>query len=275
MQKQYQNQQVKVKESHTRTIIFVSLIGDVLMILENINKVIIWSSILDKIANEAWFLTCEKWRFVLGIKNLEIDDVLDFTSDVINIICIKVIVPKVIFKLQSGELLVSIPFEDCKTFYEKQVNVSSACFGAHQKLKELGKDGYGTKRTKKQPLFDTYTCFGRETSNGEECSLYILRDKNGKSLFGSDVLENPGDENLIIVVVPEQIYCNHCYGTNFHGPLHEGEKRIVIRGIIRVIGEIITLCPDCGFLHCPSCGMYRNHKVRTSECRTSCHMYHM
>ena len=251
---------VKVKVTQKRTLEFVSLTGDVFMTLEDVTKDIKWSSILEKIAIEDWYLTCEKWRFVFGIKNLESNDVLESDSDVIKITCIK-IVPQILFETQTGELLVSVPFQNCRSLFDRQVYLISACFEAHKKLEELDKDGYGIGKTKIHALIKTYIDSGCEIP----CSHYreypyVYHDKNGKLLDLYDILEDPGDDNLIIVAHPKEVYCYHVCDINFHGSLRNGQRR-------RDICEKITLCSNCGFLHCPSCGMYQYYKVGTSECR--------
>lgn len=244
-----------------RILEFLSLTGDILLILEDTRKEIIWSSILERIAMEEWYQTYHKWRFVLGFKNLEPNDVLDSDSISFKITCLKIFVPQISFVLPSGESLVSIPFEDCKQLYDLCVCFFDVCFRAHKKLTELGKDGYGTHKTKIQPMINTYKWGGRKTFCLNENYSYILCN-NGILLKYYDVLKIPEDDNLIIVVVPEQVYCNHCCGTKFHGPLRVGEQRKVIR-------EIIRICPDCGFLHCSFCGMYRHHMIKKSKCCTT------
>jgi hypothetical protein len=244
----------------TRTLVFLSFSGDVLMTLENVSKDIYWSSILGKIAKEEWFKTCKRWRFVLGSENLKPNNVLVSDDKLINIRCVK-IEPQITFMLSSGQFLVSVPFDSCYSCCDGEVNLLYACFEAHKKLKKLGKDGYGRKRTKIHPLYDTNMyCANKTPRCGEH--TYVFRDKNGNELDMYEDLEDPGDENLLIMVDPKEVYCSHKCETKFHGPLRIGEQRKVLR-------EKISVCTICSFLHCPSCGMYLRHKIGTSECCAS------
>ena len=237
------------KEVQTKTLIFISLKGDVLMSLGDDSEEIKWSSILEKIAREEWFLTCEKWKFLFGPDELKPGYVFYSESIVLSITCIKIFVPHISFELPSGEFLVSIPYESCntrcKTWPETNVHVIHACFEAHKKLRTLGVDGYGTDRTKVHPLLNTFYQYDMEFPCDME-HPYFFRDKNGGLLELNDVLENPENDNLIIVAVPRKVTCRHgCY-TDFIGPLYDGERR-------KVFCTEIILCPICGFLHCPSC----------------------
>jgi hypothetical protein len=232
-------------QMETKSFIFVSFIGDILMTLEyeSKSKEIKWSSILEKITTESWFQSCEKWKFVLELNNLEPDDVLVFDDKFIKITCIKIVIPQIIFESPDGKFLVSISFESCKSWDDERVYVVVACSKAHIKLKELGKD----KGAELHPY------------------VYIFHDKNGKELSLYDVLEDPGDDNLIIVVTPKQLYCvNNCQ-TKFHGPLRDGEQR-------KIYYEIISFCSVCSFLHCPSCNRYCNHMIGSPECLVSRNM---
>lgn len=244
MEEQYQ----KEKEIHSRTIIFVSMTGDIFMTLVDVNKEFKWSSILDTIATETWYKTCKRWRFAFGIKNLKLDDVLEFNDDVIKITCIK-FEPQIIFELPTGELLVSISFGRCNSFYD----VLGMCFKAHIKLKDIGENGYGTNKPKIHTLINTYTYCGHVTfspNSGEQAYDFY---NNGKLLDLYDILEDPGDDNLVIVAVPKQVYCSQEDCTKNYG--------MVSRDKIK-----ISLCPVCGFLHCPSCGMYQYHIVGSTKC---------
>jgi hypothetical protein len=253
---------VKIK---TRTIEFAYLSGDVLMTLEDISKEIKWSCIIEKIATEEWYKACKRWKFVFGLKNLDPDDVLDSDEDSIKIICVK-IDPQIFFNLPDGELLVSIPFDSCHSWRDGQVYLIGACFEAHKKLIKLGKDGYGTAKTKIHPLVNTYFRGNHEIPNPHSrANPYIYRDENKKEIDLNDVLENSGDENLFIVAYPKEVYCFHlCESKFFHGPLRIGEQRKVIyeKGTV-------SLCSNCGFLHCPYCGRYLHYNVGTPECRLS------
>ena len=264
-EKRKEPMKVKVKVSQKRVLNFVYLSGDVLMTIEDVCKDVKWSSVIDMIANEEWYKSCKKWRFVFELKNLEPDDILESEEESIKIISIK-IVPQISFELPLGEFLVSVPFDSCNSWRDGQVYVIGACFEAHKKLRELGKDGYGTDKTKIHPLIDTYLCCGHETPchHGEE-HPYVFRDKNDKVLNIYDILEDPGDDNLIIVAVPKQVYCYHLREIQFHGPLRDGQRR-------KIICEKVSLCPDCGFLHCPFCGVYQYNVVRTAECRSTFNM---
>ena len=239
----------------TRTLVFMSFSGDVLMTLEDVNKEDKWSSILEMITTEGWYQTCKRWKFVFGVKKLEPDDVLDSVEDQINITCTK-IDPQIIFKLSSGEFLVSISFESCKVEsdrFNERVNVILACFEANRKLRELGKDGYGRVKTKIHPLMDP--CYKKFDM------LYVFHDENGKKLDYHNPIEDPGDDNVLIVANQKKIYCDICR-TVYYGPLRIGEKRKSLR-------EKISLCSICGFLHCPSCGKYLGYNVGTSDCHLS------
>lgn len=253
------NHPPKVKDTQSRTLIFLSFLGDVLMILEDVCKEIKWSVILEKIVKESWFQACEKWRFVFDDKNLELDDVLESDDDTIKITCVKVIVPLISFVLESGELLVSIPFEDCKTLDDDQVYVIDACLVADKKLKTLGKNGYGTYRTRYPPLVDTSIGCDRETLIGEICS-YHFNDRNGRLLGYYDILENPGEDNLVIFAAPKNVYCENDCHMDIYERLNDRERA-------RYIGDTLVLCHNCSLWHCPSCGMYADHEVGTYECR--------
>ena len=233
----------------TITLVFMSLAGDVLMTLENVCRKIIWRSIVDKIATEAWYQTCERWKFSFGIKNLEPYDILEFDEDLVKITCVK-IDPQIIFELPGGEFLVSVSFYGCNLLHKPwdvNVCVNDACFYADQKLMDLDKDGNRTYKFKIHPLHNNIE------------GNYVFRDKSGKELDMLDILEDPGDENILIVAVPKEVvYCNDCE-TTFSGPLRNG-------GVRKYFRESISLCPICGFLHCPSCCMYWRRVVGTYEC---------
>lgn len=244
--------------SETRSLNFVSLSGDTLMILENVDRDIKWSLIIELIKSEAWYQTCKRWKFTTGIKILSADDILESNDKLINITSIK-IEPNIIFELPNGDFLVSIPVESCKSRLNNGIYVLGACFEAHKKLRKLGKDGYGTYRTKIHALIDTYMSRDQEIPchHGRE-HPYIFRNKNGFPLRIHDVLEDPGDDNLTIVAIPRQIYCIFC-STKIYGPLRFEEQK-------KKFFKQISICSVCGFLHCPSCGMYDNDVVGTSEC---------
>jgi hypothetical protein len=271
------------QEKQTKSLILVSLTGDVLMIIEDVNKEFIWSSILDKIATEEWYQTCKKWKFVLELNNLKPDDILEFKGDSLKIVCIKIVVPQIYFELPDGKLLVSIPFDSCKSWHDKKVYVIGACFEAHKKLKELGKDGYGTERTKIHPFINIYKydcceTHCNETHHGNDNNyrrgglhpypypyIYVFRDKNNNLLSSYDVLEDPGNDNVKVIAVPKQVFCSNNCKTKFYGPLRNGEQR-------KVLNETVSLCSVCGFLHCRSCGIYGEHMIGSFECRISCNM---
>jgi hypothetical protein len=258
-QQQQQHQQQYSSMIQSRTLSFVYLSGNVLMTLENVCNDVKWSSILEMITTEEWYQTCKKWRFIFGIKNLEPDDILNLEEDSNKIISIK-IDPQVIFELSSGELLVSVSFDNCKSWrfpndslYPGKVNLKCACLEANKKLRGLGKDGYGTDKTKIHPLIDAcYDIYVYETL------LYVFHDKNGKEMNNRDEIEDPGDDNVIIVAEPKELYCDICE-IKFQGPLRIGEQRGGLR-------EKIGVCSVCGFLHCLSCGKYMYYKVGTPEC---------
>lgn len=262
------------QEKQTKSLILVSLTGDVLMIIKDVNKEFIWSSILDQIVSEEWYQTCKKWKFVLDLKNLKSDDVLELTGESLKITCIKIVVPQIYFELPDGKLLVSIPFDSCKSWHDKKVYVIGACFEAHKKLKELGKDGYGTERTKIHPFINIYRYDCSETHHCNENLhrrglhpypyIYIFRDKNDNLLSSYDILEDPGNDNVKVIAIPKQVFCGNCK-TKFYGPLRDGEQR-------KVLNETISLCSVCGFLHCRSCGIYGEHMIGSFECRLSCNI---
>jgi hypothetical protein len=235
----------------TKSLVFVSLTGDVLMTLKDDikSKEIKWSSILEKIATEEWYQSCEKWRFAFGIKNLEPNDVLVLDDKLNEIICVKIVVPQIIFESPDGKFLVSIPFDKCRTPNTKHAYLSNVCYEdeVYKKLLEFGKDSYGTDtvRIYPYPLDLAYR--------------YIFHDKNGKELELNDFIEDPGNDNVLIVV---QLYlhCERSCKIKFYGPLRFGERR-------KVLTDTISLCSVCGYVHCSSCGMYRHHRVGTSHCR--------
>ena len=158
------------------------------------SKEIKQSSILEKITTEEWFQTCEKWRFACGIKNLEPDDVLISDDKLIKIICIKIVVPQIIFESPDGKFLVLIPFEKCRTPNTKHAYLSNVCYEdeVYKKLLEFSKDSYGTDTVRIYPL--------------DLACRYIFRDKNGKELELNDFIEDPGNDNVLIIV---QLYL-HC-----------------------------------------------------------------
>jgi hypothetical protein len=247
----------------TKTLIFMTITSDVLMTLENVIKEERWSTILEKIATKEWYQMWVKWSFLCDTKILEPDAVLESEDAVISITCVKIVVPQITFELPDGEFLVSVPFEICKSWHDRQVYLLGACFEAHKKLRELGKDGYGTDRTKIHLLIDTYFCNGLENprpGGGEH--PYFFRDKNGKKLDIYDILKDPKDDNLTIVAVPKKVYCSNYCKTKFHGPMRIGERR-------EVLNETVSMCPACGFLHCISCDNCGNHLIGTSECNAS------
>jgi hypothetical protein len=242
------HQQQLLSAIHSITLVFMTFSGDVLMTLE-VSRKIIWRSILEMIATEAWYQTCERWKFVFESEKLDPDDILEFIEDRVTITCVK-IDPHVVFELPGGEFLVSVSFSCCNIWYKSwgvDICLNDACHCANQKLMEMDKDGYGSYRFKIHPLHN-YT----ETN-------YVFRDKNGKGLDMFEKLEDPGDENMLIVAVPKEVvYCNDCE-TSFRGPLRNGEERKYFR-------ETISLCSICGFLHCPSCCMYSGRLVGTYDC---------
>ena len=242
------------------TLVFMSLCGDVLMSLD-VFKEDKWSTIIEMIVTEEWYQTCKRWKFFFGLKNLNLDDVLDDVldsdEDQINITCVK-IDPQIIFELSSGEFLVSVSFDQCVVWgyvYDNTVIISSACQEAHEKLKDESKDGYGTDRSKIQPLWGIY-----------EAPLYVFRDKNGKELKKYDQIEDPGDDNVLIVAELKVVYCDTCE-TKFHGPLRIGDKR-------KSLKKKLCFCYTCNVLHCPSCGMYMGYLYRTPECIESPKVIH-
>jgi hypothetical protein len=162
----------------TITLNFVSFLGDVLMTIDVV-KGVKWSYVLVMIATESWYLTCYKWRFVLGSKDLDPEDVFNSDEKSITITCVKIFVPQIFFMLPSGEVWITVPFESCNTF-ERQIYFIDACLEAHKKLKVEGKDGYGTYRSKIQPLIDTHW----------SDQPYEFYDKNGKLMELFDVLED-------------------------------------------------------------------------------------
>jgi hypothetical protein len=250
-------------ETKITSLVFVTFSGDVLMTLENNSKKIYWRSVLDKISTEEWYKTYKRWRFVFEIKNLEPHDIIESNDKMIKIMCVKIVEPHITFELPDGEFLVSVPFEICKSWHDRQVYLLGACFEAHKKLRELGTDGYGTDRTKIHLLIDTYFCNGLENprpGGGEHA--YFFRDKNGKKLDIYDILKDPKDDNLTIVAVPKKVYCSNYCKTKFHGPMRIGERR-------EVLNETVSMCPACGFLHCISCDNCGNHLIGTSECNAS------
>lgn len=258
---QYVKRQKHPEVIQTTTLVFVLLSGVILMTIEIDDKKITWKTILERIATEAWFCNFPRWKFNVGDKTLQPDDVLDSYGSTITISCIKDQSSMIFFKLSSGECLVSVLFESCRSWFDQRVYVRGACFEAHKKLKEFGGDGYGTHKSKIHPLLDTYK------SNGHEAPCagahpYDFHDENDVPFDLDDVLEDPGDGYLIIVAVPKQVYCGpHC-DTRVCGPLRQGECR-------RFYREKINLCSICGFLHCPSCGMFGHHVIGTSDCRAS------
>ena len=239
-----------VKVIKTRTIEFAYLSGDVLMTLDNVNKEDKWSSILEKIVTEEWYKTCKRWKFVFDLKNLNPDDVLNSDEDKIKIICVK-IVPQIFFELSSGEFLVSVPFDSCRSHYG-EVYLMGACFKAHKQLKMLGKNGYGTAKTKIYPLIRTHFSGEDENVCLPDKNSSVFRDKNGKELDLFDILDDPGDENLLIVVYPGTELCFQRCCEIAYGPLQIGEKP-------KAFYEYISLCSVCGFLHCLSCGGYQSN----------------
>jgi hypothetical protein len=246
-------------ETKTKSLVFVTFSGDVLMTLEDDRKKIIWSSILDKISTEEWYQTCKRWKFVFEIKNLEPHDVIESNDDMIKIMCIKIVEPHITFELPDGEFLVSVPFDSCKSWsspWGENIYVIDACYEADKRLNEIGKNGYGTDKTKIYPFCDIRIYIDYENS---PWWYYIFRDKNGNELDMYEVLDIPEDDNLLIVADPKEVYCSHNCETKFHGPLRIGEER-------KVFHETVSLCSVCGFLHCPSCGIYLDHKIGTSEC---------
>lgn len=255
---QYEKRQKQPEVSQTTSLVFALLSGVILMTIEINDKKITWMTILEKIVAEAWFRNFPKWKFNVGDKTLQPGDVLDLGGSTITISCIKDASSMIFFKLLSGEFLVSVSFESCRSWFDQRVYVRGACFEAHKKLKELGEDGYGTPNTKIHPLLVTYMSNGHEVPcDGEH--PYDFHDENGVPFDLDDVLEDPGDGYLTIVVVPKQVYCGtHC-DTRICGPLRQGEYP-------RFYRKKINLCPTCGCLHCPSCGMFGHHVVGTSVC---------
>jgi hypothetical protein len=260
------------KEMETESIVFESITGDVFMTLGNIkskskseSKEIKWSSILDMIASEEWYQTCEKWKFVSGYTNLKSDNVLKLDEELIKITCVKIIEPNIIFKSPDGELLVSIPFEICRSWYDNKVYLIGACFEAHKQLKREGKDGYGTDRPKVHPLIDTSISDGNEIPRpGGGTNPYVFHDKNDKEMDLYDVLEDLENENMTIIAIPQKVYCSNCI-FDFQGPLRDGQQRN------KVLSEVISLCSNCGFLHCLSC-QYCFPTVGSTASSSSHHM---
>ena len=262
-----------IQEIEKKTIIFLSPAGNFLEIfgesvivgqsfkdsstleytLEYINKDITWGDILSFIKQEEWYRTYKRWSFVLDHKILKHDDIIEFDDDVILITCINV-VPQITFVLSSGEFLVSIPFDICETSYSSHVSFYNLHLRAHIKLKELGKDGYKTDKTKIHSFF----CNSKTRKLGgiNQKDPYLFH-KNGKLLDLHDDLEDPGNEDLIIVATPNELYCDYCCDIESFDRIDRG-----------IYYETIRLCPDCGFLHCPYCGMYGIYKVGTSGCHT-------
>jgi hypothetical protein len=253
-----------MEEPQTKTIIFMSLAGNELMTLDV--KDIKWSSILQIIAMEEWYQTCKRWKFVLGVNNsksdnvLQSDDVLKSDDKMILITCIQFI-PHISFELPTGETLVTIPFDSCKSSIDSFVYLLRACFEAHKELKDSVKDGYGTYITKIHPLLDTYICNGHEIPKKDH--PYVFYDKKGTLLKFREKLKEPEHDNLIIVAVQRKVYCYQCQ-MNANGILHDEEQRNIFNESITV-----KLCSVCGFLHCSSCGMFNFHKVGTSDCVTT------
>jgi hypothetical protein len=234
---------------------FMTLAGSVLMTLEDVfkDKEYKWSTIISMIATKEWYKTCKRWKFFFETKQLGPDDVLVSDKERIPITCVK-IDPQIIFELSSGEFLVSVSFDKCilcNNVYDNTVVINSAYHEAHKKLKEESKDGYGTYRSKIQPLW----------CGSYDAPLYVFRDKNGKELNRFDLIEDPGDDNVLIVAEPDEVYCDTCE-TKFHGPLRIGEQR-------RGLREKICFCYICNNLHCPSCGLYMGHWFGTPECLAS------
>jgi hypothetical protein len=231
----------------TITLNFVSFLGDILMTIDVV-KGIKWSSVLVMIATEAWYLTCYKWRFVLGSKDLEPDDVFNSDEKSITITCVKIFVPQIIFMLPSGEVWITVPFESCKQCDKGKIYVIEACFEAHKKLRDEGKDGYGTDKAKVHSLIASDTSCGIEIPcrhRGDQ--PYVFRDNSGKKLNLYDVLEDPGNDNLVIVVVLKNIvYCSDCSESRLKSILRIKDQYTMSNGIKNI-------CPNCGFLHCLVC----------------------
>ena len=163
---------------------------------------------------------------MMDIKILEADDVLNFTeNNVIIITCIKII-PLIIFELPSGQLLTSVQFDSCRSFYDSCVYLRCACFHAHKMLKASGVDGYGTNRSKLHPLLDTYGEGTYECIRRTEPPYDFYLDDQLLELHG--ILPDPEYGNITIVAVPKEIRCNFCAFTQkLHGPLRNGETREV------------------------------------------------
>ena len=116
------------------TLVFMSLAGDVLMTLD-VFKEDKWSTIIEMIVTEEWYQTCKRWKFFFGLKNLNLDDVLDDVldsdEDQINITCVK-IDPQIIFELSSGEFLVSVSFDQCVVWGYVSANNRRQRSAAHE-----------------------------------------------------------------------------------------------------------------------------------------------
>lgn len=165
--------------SQTTTLVFALLSGVILMTIEIDDKKITWRSILEKIATEAWFCNFPRWKFNVGVKTLQPDDVLELSGSTITISCIKDASSMIFFKLSSGECLMSVLFESCRSWFDRRVYVRGACFEAHKKLKEFGKDGYGTPNTKIHPLLNTYKSHGHEAPLLENIHMiFTMRTMN-------------------------------------------------------------------------------------------------
>jgi hypothetical protein len=224
----------EITNTNAKSIIFTTLAGDQLMIIKVDDKKVVWCSILRMIAVEPWFQTSNRWKFIMGIKTLDINDVFEFVdNDMISITCIKII-PQIIFKLPSGEILVSIPFDCCRTINDGLVYIRGACFVAHQKMKVLGIDGYGTKKCKIHPLIDTYGEGQYEYPRFTDppYDFYL----NGEELDTRDILSDPGYDDITIIAEQKEIMCNNCE--------------------VLAERETIRRCAICDFLHCPRCGKY-------------------
>ena len=93
----------------------------------------------------------------------------------------------------------------------------------------------------------------------------MFHGKNGEELGLYDVLEDPGDDNLIIVVNQSRYSVLITAKRKFHGPLRDGEQR-------KTYYEIISFCSVCGFMHCPSCNRYCHRMTGSPECHVSRNM---
>lgn len=258
-QKWYQKHSYDVKQ--LRTIVFMSLTGDTLMTLVNVCKHDKWSNIIKKISMETWYKTSKRWSFNFGIRNLKPNDVLDSNDELITITCIK-IVPMIIFESEDGEILVSVPFESCRSEYTNRVTVFSACYEAHKKLKELGNYGYGTNKTMIQPFIDTYMHGGQEFPTDDCLNSYVFYI-NETRLELNYTLDDPENDGLTIVAVPILKYCTHC-AIEIYGPWLISEQKHLY--------DRINICSVCRFLHCPSCGKYKNYTVGTFMCHANRNM---